>query len=265
MPEAPEAEANRLRIERECLNRTIEAAEPGDDTSYIELPGDNERARLVGHQFTQTHRHGKLIFAGSKTGPWICVHLGMTGSLRPFDAEDGDGGDEAPDYVKFLIRFEGDRRLAFRCPRKLGWVRVVDSPEAEIERIGFGPDALDIERDAFVEVIGSSRGAIKSALIEQKKIAGVGNLWSDEILYRTGIDPERKGTDLSDETLGDIHTAMRDILHAVMETEAHYADLPEDWLIHTRDEGAQCPQCGGTITKTKVGGRSAYHCTRHQK
>ena len=260
MPEAPEAEANRLRIERECLNRTIEAAEPGEDTSYIELPGDNERGRLVGHQFTQTHRHGKLIFVGSGTGPWICVHLGMSGSLRPFDQADG-----APDYTKFLIRFEGERRLAFRCPRKLGWVRVVDSPEAEIERIGFGPDALEIGRDAFVDVIGSSRGAIKSALIEQKKIAGVGNLWSDEILFRTGIDPERKGTDLSESTLGDIHTAMRDILHAVMDTEAHYAELPGDWLIHTRKEGAQCPRCSGAITKTKVGGRSAFHCTRHQE
>ena len=187
MPELPEAEANRLRVERDCLHRTIEAAEPGDDTSYIELPGDNERARLVGHQFTRTHRHGKLIFAGSESGPWICVHLGMSGSLRPFDEADGP-----PDYAKFLIRFEGERRLAFRCPRKLGWVRVVESPEAEIERIGFGPDALEIGRDAFAEVIGESRGAIKSALIEQKKLAGVGNLWSDEILYRTGIDPERK-------------------------------------------------------------------------
>ena len=260
MPELPEAEANRLRVERDCLHRTIEAAEPGDDTSYIELPGDNERGRLVGHQFTRTHRHGKLIFAGSESGPWICVHLGMSGSLRPFDEADGP-----PDYAKFLIRFEGERRLAFRCPRKLGWVRVVDSPEAEIERIGFGPDALEIGRDAFAEVIGDSRGAIKSALIEQKKLAGVGNLWSDEILYRTAIDPQRKGTDLSDSQLGDLYGAMRDILRAVVDTEADYSELPDDWLIHTRDEGAECPQCGGEIVRTKVGGRSAYHCTRHQE
>ncbi|MBB3033061.1 DNA-formamidopyrimidine glycosylase family protein [Alteriqipengyuania lutimaris] len=260
MPEAPEAEANRLRIERKCLNRTMEAAEPGEDTEYIELPGDNERARLVGHQFTQTHRHGKLIFAGSKTGPWIGVHLGMTGSLRPFDEEDG-----APDYTKFLIRFEGDRRLAFRCPRKLGWVRVVDNPEEEIERIGFGPDALEISRDAFVEAIGSSRGAIKSALMAQQKLAGIGNLWSDEILYRVGIGPERKGTDLSEEKLAQMYDEMRDILKAVMDTEATYRKLPDDWLIRHREEGAQCPRCDGEIVRTKVSGRSAYHCDRHQE
>tara|TARA_Y100000991_G_scaffold17550_1_gene11550 strand:- start:381 stop:1163 length:783 start_codon:yes stop_codon:yes gene_type:complete len=259
MPELPEAEANRLRVERECLDRTIEAAEPGDDTGYIELPGDNERARLAGHQFTRTHRHGKLIFAGSKTGPWICVHLGMSGSLRPFDEADGP-----PDYAKFLIRFEGARRLAFRCPRKLGWLRVVDSPEEEIERIGFGPDALEIERDAFVEVIGRSRGAVKSALMQQKKIAGVGNLWSDEILFRVGIDPERKGTELSDNQRAEMREAMRDILSAVVDTGADYGKLPGDWLIHTRKEGAECPRCGGTIGKTKVGGRTAYHCPAHQ-
>lgn len=260
MPELPEAEANRLRIERECLNRTIEAVELGENTEYLELPGDNERHRLVGHQFTQTHRHGKLIFAGSKTGPWIGVHLGMTGSLRPFDEDDGP-----PDYAKFLIRFEGDRRLAFRCPRKLGWVRVIDSPEEEIARIEYGPDALEIGPKDFADVIGGSRGATKSALMDQRKFAGVGNLWSDEILYRVGIDPERKGTDLGKDTLADMHAAMRDILSAVVDTDAHYAQLPDNWLIHTRKDGSDCPQCGGTIARTKVGGRSAYHCTRHQK
>ncbi|NCP17767.1 MAG: DNA-formamidopyrimidine glycosylase [Erythrobacter sp.] len=260
MPELPEAEANRLRIERDCLNRTIEAVELGEDTEYIELPGDNERTRLVGHQFTETHRHGKLIFAGSKTGPWIGVHLGMTGSLRPFNEDDGP-----PDYAKFIVRFEGDRRLAFRCPRKLGWVRVIDDPASEIARIEYGPDALDIAAEDFADAIGGSRGAVKSMLMDQRKLAGIGNLWSDEILYRVGIDPERKGTDLADDTLSDMHTAMRDILCTVMDTEADYGKLPGDWLIHTRTEGADCPRCEGTIAKTKVGGRSAYHCTRHQK
>lgn len=265
MPEAPEAEANRLRVERECLNRTIEAVELGDDTSYIELPGDNERTRLVGHRLTQTFRHGKLIFAGSKTGPWIGVHLGMTGSLRPFDQKAGDEDDGAPDYTKFLIRFEGDRRLAFRCPRKLGWVRVVDSPQEEIERIGFGPDALEITRAAFVEAIGSSRGAIKSALMAQQKLAGIGNLWSDEILYRVGIGPERKGTDLAEDVLSQTYDEMRQVIEAVTDTEADYSKLPDDWLIRHREEGAQCPRCGGEIVKTKVSGRSAYHCDRHQE
>ena len=260
MPELPEAEANRRRIEAKCLNRTIEAAVPGDDITYIELPGDNERKRLVGRQFTETHRHGKLIFAGSKTGPWICVHLGMTGSLIPFD----EGDEEQPGATKFLIRFEGQRSLAYRCPRKLGWLRIVDSPEEEIERIGFGPDAMAIGQDSFVEIIGGTNGAIKSALIEQKKIAGVGNLWSDEILFKMGIMPERKASELDERTLRKMHGVMQDILQSVMDTNADYSQLPDGWLIRHRKQGAKCRKCGGTIAKKTVGGRSAYHCDSHQ-
>lgn len=259
MPELPEAEANRQRIADQCLNRTIEAAEPGDNVSYIDLPGDNERRRLVGHRLTQTHRHGKLVFAGSQSGPWICIHLGMSASLQPYDE-----GEEPPDHTKFLIRFEGDRRLAFRCPRKLGWLRVVDSPDAEIARIGFGPDALNIEKREFIDLLGGSNGAVKSALIDQHKLAGIGNLWSDEILYRTGIMPDRKASGLDAKALSRVHMTMQAILTAVVETGATYAELPDDWLIRHRGKGKTCPQCGGTITMKKVGGRSAYHCPDHQ-
>ncbi|RPF70495.1 DNA-formamidopyrimidine glycosylase family protein [Aurantiacibacter spongiae] len=260
MPELPEAEANRRRVAEQCLNRTIEEATLGKDISYIELPGDNELGRLAGRQFTQTHRHGKLIFAGSQTGPWICVHLGMTGKLLPFDADERD----APDYTKFLIRFEGTRRLAYRCPRKLGWVRVVDSPGEEIERIGFGPDALDMSREDFLNVIGGTNGTIKGALMAQHKLAGIGNLWSDEILFQTGVAPDRTASDLSGKTIGDMYADMRRILTRVCEVNADYDDLPRSWLIGSREDGAKCPRCDGTIRKSKVAGRSAHACDRHQ-
>ena len=259
MPELPESDAARLVIDRECLNRTITAVEPGDDVTYIELPGDNARQRLVGRQFTQTDRHGKYIFAGSKTGPWLMVHLGMTGKLIAFDAP-----ADPPDYTKLLITFEGERRLAFRCPRKLGRAAVVDSPDAFIAEGGYGPDALEISREAFVETIGSSRGALKSALMSQSKIAGIGNLWSDEIGFHLGLDPETKGSDLDEETLDTMFDTMRRILKAVLDTEATYSKLPDDWLIRHRKNGASCPRCNGEIAKKKVGGRSAYYCRSHQ-
>jgi formamidopyrimidine-DNA glycosylase len=260
MPELPEAEANRRRVDDHCLDRTIEAVELGDDTTHIELPGDNERGRLVGRQLTETRRHGKLIFAGSKTGPWICVHLGMTGKLIPFD----EGTDDQPGYTKFLVRFEGDRRLAFRCPRKLGWVRVVDDPDAHIGEIGFGPDALSIDEAQFRDVIGSTNGTIKGALLAQRKVAGIGNLWSDEMLFQTAIHPSAKGSDLSDGQLGDLYGAMRDVLTGVCDTGATYSNLPDDWLIRHRKQGHSCRRCDGTIIKEKVGGRSAYFCDTHQ-
>ncbi len=178
----------------------------------------------------------------------------------PFD----EGEDEQPGATKFLIRFEGQRALAYRCPRKLGWLRVVDSPQEEIERIGFGPDAMAIDEDSFVDVIGSTNGAVKSALIEQKKIAGVGNLWSDEILFEVGIMPGRKASELDEETLRTMHGVMQEKLAAVMDTNADYSQLPDSWLVRHREKGAKCRKCGGTIVKKTVGGRSAYYCDSHQ-
>ncbi len=261
MPELPENEAQRLTLERECLSRTIEQAALGDNITSIELPGDNELGRLKGRQFTETRRHGKNIFAGSKNGPWITVHLGMTGWLIPFDAP-----DDPPDHTKFLITFEGDRRLAFRCPRKLGHVKVIDDPDAYIAEQKLGPDALDITQTGFCEMIGGTRSAIKSALMAQDKLAGIGNLWSDEILFQIGIGPERRASELGDGKLEEAFETMRRLLQKGVAVEADYAQLPDDWLIRKRDEGGDCPRngCGGTIRRTKVGGRSAYHCDRHQ-
>ena len=260
MPELPENEAQRRLLERDCLNRTIEGIELGDNVSYIELPGNNERARLIGTQFTKTRRHGKNIFAGSKTGPWLTVHLGMTGKLVSFDAPHGP-----PDHTKLLIRFEGDRRLAFRCPRKLGRVRVIDDPASYIEQNGLGPDALEIGRDEFVETFGMTRSAIKSALMKQDKMAGVGNLWSDEALFQTGAHPEARSNELGDDRLSDIFKSMQRLLKRAVEVEAHYEKLPDDWLIRHRRSGEECRRCGGTITSKKVGGRTAFFCDKHQK
>ncbi len=260
MPELPENEAQRLTLERECLNRTIEAVELGDNVSYIELPGGNERARLIGRQFTETRRHGKNIFAGSKTGPWMTVHLGMTGKLIPFDAP-----DETPDHTKLLIAFEGNRRLAFRCPRKLGHIRIIDDPDEYIGDQKLGPDALEIEKSDFVEIIGTTRSAVKAALLKQDKMAGIGNIWSDEMLFQCGIRPETRADKLDEKTLGASHETMQRILRTVIDTKADYKALPNNWLIRHRKKGEECRRCEGRIDHAKVGGRTAYFCNQHQK
>jgi len=259
MPELPEIETQRATLEEDCLNRTIEKAVLGSNTTYIELPGSNALGSLKGHQFAEARRHGKNLFAGSKSGPWIAVHLGMTGWLIPFDAP-----DEPPSQTKLLITFEGDRHLAFRCPRKLGHVRVIDDPEEYIAQGSFGPDALAIPEEAFVETIGGTRGTIKGALMDQSKLAGIGNLWSDEIVFELGLHPERKGTDLSEGTLSELYRTMRAKLRKGVEVKASYSQLPSDWLIPNRDEGGPCPRCDGQIVKTQVAGRSAFHCDTHQ-
>ncbi|WP_316013670.1 DNA-formamidopyrimidine glycosylase family protein [Roseobacter sp. HKCCA0434] len=257
MPELPEAQSNLGRVREGALNRTVRAITLGE-TSHVDLPSEAERDRLVGHRFTETRRHGKTLFVGSASGPWLAIHLGMTGSLRVYD--EGD----APDYARLTVEFEGDRRLAFRCPRKLGSVELVEDPETYVAEQGYGPDALDIDEDSFADTIGTSDGALKSALMDQKKLAGLGNLWSDETLFQSGHDPEAAGSDLTDGQLSDLHATMRAVLQGVLDTGANYEDLPGTWLIHRREDGAQCPRCPGTIRKRQVGGRSAHACDQHQ-
>lgn len=260
MPELPEAEANRRRIEASCLRRTIESVRLGDDTSHVDLPGPEDRGRLTGRQFTEARRHGKIVFAGSASGPWIAVRLGMTGSLRPFATDDGP-----PDFARLVIAFEGGTSLAFRCPRKLGSVAMAGDPAAFVASEGLGPDALKIDRETFRDRVGGSRGAVKSALMAQAKLAGIGNLWSDESLFRTGLHPAAKASALPGERIDALFDATRAVLKAVAETDADYSRLPGDWLISHREAGAECRRCGGEIAKQTVSGRSAYFCRSHQE
>ena len=222
MPELPEAEAARQRIEDGALNRTITDIRLGE-VSHMDMPSKADRVRLIGTQFTRTRRHGKYIFAGSKDGPWLHIHLGMAGSIRVLEAGEADA-----DYIRFTVVFEGDHRLHFRDPRKFGHVQLIDDVDQFIADKGLGPDALTIGDNAFAQNVGSTRGAVKSALLSQKKLAGIGNLWADETLYRTGIDPEARACDLSSDRVADMHKASRDILQAVIDTGAVYSKLPDD-------------------------------------
>ncbi|MEM8824927.1 MAG: DNA-formamidopyrimidine glycosylase family protein [Pseudomonadota bacterium] len=259
MPELPEVEAFRRRIENGALNRTIAAVRLGNDITHIELPGAQDRARLEGGQFTEARRHGKYLFAGSTSGPWLALHMGMAGSVRAYDAS-----EHSPDYARLIVEFEGDRRLAFRDPRKFGWAKIVEAPEDEIEARDLGPDALDIDAGVFADRLSGGRGTIKSALLDQSKLAGIGNLWADETLYQTGLHPETKIGALTDDHIADLHRASTRILRGVCDVNAHYRKLPDAWLIHRRQVGRACSRCSGEITKTKVGGRTSYFCSAHQ-
>ena len=258
MPELPECEAARRRIEDGALHRTIEGFELGE-VSHVELPDEEARARFLGTQFTRTRRHGKYLFVGSDSGPWLHIHLGMAGSVRVLDADAA-----LPDFVRFTVRFEGGSGLHFRDPRKFGLVRLVEDVDAFISDKGLGPDALEIGDNAFAEVIGKTRGAIKSALLSQNKLAGVGNLWADEALYQTGIHPETRADTLGADEVRKLHATLRDILSAVVETNATYRLLPEDWLIHRRTVGKTCGRCSGKMTKKTLGGRTSFFCAEHQ-
>jgi formamidopyrimidine-DNA glycosylase len=258
VPELPEVEAARARVEAGALNRTVEAVSTGE-IRHVKLPPRKALEQFVGTRFTEARRHGKYLFIGSKSGPWLHIHLGMSGSLRLTEE-----GEDTPKYARLTFAFEGGRQLHFRDPRKFGRIEVIEDVDAFIEAKGLGPDAQKIGDNAFAARVGGSKSAVKTVLLNQRKLAGVGNLWADEALYQSGIDPAVRADELTGARMRKLHKTLHDVLRSVVATDATYSKLPGDWLIHHRKAGDDCTRCRGTIAKKKVGGRTSYHCPDHQ-
>jgi formamidopyrimidine-DNA glycosylase len=143
---------------------------------------------LTGQSFETTRRHGKYLFVGLDDGNWLVLHFGMTGNLTYFK----DPADD-PAYDRLLITFANGYHLAYESQRKLGEVEVVAGVEAFVEEKGLGPDVFVPEFDlaTFKEKLSGRRGMIKSALMDQQLMAGIGNVYSDEILFQVCIRVRR--------------------------------------------------------------------------
>ncbi|MBD3296998.1 MAG: DNA-formamidopyrimidine glycosylase, partial [Candidatus Omnitrophica bacterium] len=126
-------------------------------------------------------------------------------------------------------------------------------------------DALEISRTEFEDRIEKKNGSIKSALMDQKLMAGVGNIYADEILFQSHIEPGRKVPDLSEKDMRTIYRNMGRVLKKAVEKKADPEKFPRSWLIPSRDKGGKCPRCGGGLKKKKISGRSTYFCPGCQK
>ncbi len=139
---------------------------------------------LKRRQFVSTRRHGKYLFLAVDQEAWLVLHFGMTGELEYFGKHDGE-----PRYTQFLIDFDNGFRLAYIAPRKLGRIELTDSPENFVAGNDLGVDALDVTAKQFLTLAKTSRGGVKAWLMNQGTMAGIGNIYSDEILFQAGVHP----------------------------------------------------------------------------
>lgn len=216
----------------------------------------------AGRSFESTTRHGKYLFAHLGDGRWLVFHFGMTGRFAAYRDR-----RTPPEYTLVLFHFEDGWNLAYVAPRKLGRVDLIGDPQEFVSGRGLGPDPLDdsFGREEFLEVLSSRRGMIKTALMDQKVLAGIGNVYADEILFQAGIHPETPVKALGQDDLEDLFRVLRRVLETAVRKGAEPDRLPSAWLTRDRREGRSCTRCRGTIRKTTVGGRSTYLCTVHQK
>ncbi|MFW6194900.1 MAG: Fpg/Nei family DNA glycosylase [Chloroflexota bacterium] len=224
------------------------------------LSPDEVAHRLHGRAFARTARHGKHLFVElSDPGPscWVRFHFGMTGFLAY-----GSREEQAAPYTRLSVFFVNGYRLSYAAQRALGHVGLVDSPEDYVRRNGLGPDAWDAARDfrTFRQLLTGRRGGLKSALMDQRLIAGLGNVYADEILFQAGLRPSARADELDNGSLRAVFEATREVLQVAVECGAEPGRMPGSWLLPLRRQGTACPRCGAGIRWIKVTGRSAYYC-----
>lgn len=256
MPELPEVETYARYFAQHALNQRIARVVVRDERILADIRKETFVRKLKGRAFTGVRRHGKHFFANAENA-WLHLHFGMTGDLKYYR----DAADE-PRFAKVIFDFDNGAHLAFEDVRLFGLANIVDSPEAFIDARGLGPDPLErsFTYKRFADILEKRRGAIKSLLMSQEIIAGLGNLYADEILFQSSIHPRRTIDRLRDAEKRAIYDAMRRILRTALQR-----DLPPRSLFHHREEGERCPKCGGTLRRTVVFGRTTYYCATHQR
>ncbi len=227
--------------------------------------------RVVGKKIMGIDRQAKLLSIDLSGGEHLLIHLKMTGQLLLRNQE-----DKADKYVHHIIQL-GHRELRFADVRKFGYLQVVNSAEKEKIFASFGLDVLVSRADisVFCKILQKKVVPIKTALMEQTLIAGVGNIYANEALFLAGINPLRKSKTLSEVEVTKLLSCLKKVFKQGLKyrgvSDSTYVDLYgkqgqfQNHLKVYRKRGAPCPHCGAKIMYQKLNGRGTYYCQFCQK
>ena len=261
VPEILEIEYYR-RHAADALGRTV-AAVHADDAWYLKegLDGTTARAALTGRTLTAARRRGKLLLLDTDDGegPVLGLRFGMTGRLVVDDGAALDdlvysSNREVTGWDRFALDFHDGGHLRIRDPRRLGGV-ILDPDEEAL-----GPDALTLTLRQLRTALGDSTAPLKARLMDQQRVAGLGNLLTDEVLWRAGLDPARPARSLADDDVRRLHRHVRRALDRMLaQGGSHTGDLQPE-----RHRAGVCPKDGTPLLRRTVGGRTTYSCSLHQ-
>lgn len=293
MPELPEVETVRRGLQPVMEGAKILNAEARRPDLRFPFQPDFV-ARLKGQVVTGLGRRAKYLMADLASGDVLLMHLGMSGSFRVIkpesDAQPGEfhyprGKDSAHDHV--LFRMSSGADIVFNDPRRFGYMKVIARNSLEDEPLlrGLGPEPLGNEFDAamLARSCAGKTTSLKAALLDQRVVAGLGNIYVCEALHRSHLSPRRiaatlstkKGepTDHATRLVGAIHTVLNDAIKAGgsslrdhRQTTGELGYFQHSFKVYDR-EGETCttPRCGGTIKRFTQNGRSTFWCPKCQK
>jgi formamidopyrimidine-DNA glycosylase len=265
MPELPDVEYFK-RVLSNGLRKRIERVSVSDPRILGKRSAQSFVERLQGGSLVEIRRHGKHLMARLDHGGWLTLHFGMTGALRFTPALDGE-----PPFTRVRFDFANDGHLAYTNKRMIGRVDISDDAMDFIAREKLGPDALDPHFDlaALKEAVAGMKRDVKSVLMDQEIVAGIGNIYSDEILFQARIDPTTRIDELSPARLKHLFEVMRKVLETAVAhgagSEEFTERMPKGSLLPERKKGGRCPRCHTDLSVSKVGGRTSYFCANCQR
>jgi len=289
MPELPEVETVKRGLEPELLGRSIEKVELRRANLRFPFP-KNFAASLTGAVITHIRRRAKYILVDLDKGLSLLVHLGMTGRftvLSPkgsdnlgafyFEAAAGDKADGPHDHV--VIHLRGGIRLVYSDPRRFGMMDVLQTDKANehklLKDLGLEPLGNELSASYLAAKFRGKAAPMKAALLDQSIIAGLGNIYVCEALFRAGISPQRKAGAVKPAQLDDLVRHVRDILNEAIlaggstlqdfqSTDGTQGSYQQRFHVYDR-EGEPCVKCGATIKRLVQSGRSSFYCVWCQR
>ncbi|PKN65199.1 MAG: hypothetical protein CVU57_11220 [Deltaproteobacteria bacterium HGW-Deltaproteobacteria-15] len=263
MPELPDVAMYKKILDGTSLHKTIEKISFSDSRILKGVSVRKFSHILKGNRFARSLQHGKnLLVQVSGGSPHVLLHFGMTGALHFLERD-----EDEPAYTRCVFTIAGGGRLAVADQRLLGRIGIVEDLWSFVCEKGLGPHAIgkELHAERFVQILSGRKGMIKTALMNQSVIAGIGNIYADEILYQASIHPESDVRNLDSKTLRDLHDVMQRVLRAAIAKDADSEKFPKDFLLPNRRSGATCPRCKGRVERIRVNGRGTYLCPRCQK
>jgi formamidopyrimidine-DNA glycosylase len=288
MPELPEVETVRMQLQNKVVGKTIESVEVFHSKSVDH--DETIEDRLRGKSISTINRIGKLMIFSftNETDIFLLAHLKMTGQFFYVDTDGNimggghtmttsENNDFPHKHSRVAFHFADHTSLYFNDMRLFGYVKLASAAEVELARSKFGPEPIrpDFDCQWFVDKLKKRKTPIKAALLDQSFVAGLGNIYVDEALWRAKVRPTRRADRLTKKEALELCSAAGDVMNESITvggtTFQHFKDTGgengnfTDYLKVFGQQGKACSRCGETITKIRCAGRGTHYCPGCQK
>ncbi|RLC91716.1 MAG: formamidopyrimidine-DNA glycosylase [Chloroflexi bacterium] len=271
MPELPEVETVAQGLRASLVGHTVVGVDVRWARSVVSSNPTAFAGRLTGQAVIGVGRRGKWVVIALSGGDTLLVHLRMTGRLVL-----GPGEPLDDRHVRVLFSLDDGRTLYFSDQRKFGRLHLVDDPSGMLDELGPEPLADSFTVAHLGEMLAQRRGRIKPLLLNQRFLAGLGNIYTDEALWRAGVHPLRRADTLTPAEVRRLHRAIRAVLRAAIasggttlpdaayqQADGRAGEFAHHLAVYGR-AGQPCPRCGVTIKRIKVSHRGTHFCPRCQ-